>query len=210
MKKSKTFISGLLLGMLIASILPVSAAVEEYICKRPQYKIIVNGEEYSNPEQPVLNYNGRTYFPRAFLEALGFVFEWDGELKQAKVITPSNNDTIKEGEGNETMDNEVIYNDDGSVIINGKKYFWALGTNVSHAFNPSGKAHDITYTLTYKQESDTFDLIKWTRREGYKSKEEILIQDIPIVRFPDIEGVEKRAFLEWDYFMETIMPLIVY
>ena len=200
MKKSKTFIMGLLLGILITSILPVSAAIEEYVCKRPQYKILVNGEEYSNPKQPVLNYNGTTYFPRAFLESLGFTFEWNGELGQAKVITPLKNDTIKEeGEVNETMYEEYCDRSEGSVIIKGKKYFRTADFTALY--------WDTDHTFWYNSEDDTLQLVKCNEHlPGIEP--EIIINKIPITRFPEMPRIKNLAYLEWEYFVNTILPLI--
>ena len=64
----KKFFLGLLIGIFVTAVIPVGAAVEEYICKKPQYKVMIDGKEYSNDEQPILNYNGRTFLHVHFLK----------------------------------------------------------------------------------------------------------------------------------------------
>ncbi len=66
----KKFISGLIVGVML-SVLPISAAIEEYICYRSGYKVMINGEEYINEDLPILNYNSNTYYPEIVLAAAG-------------------------------------------------------------------------------------------------------------------------------------------
>lgn len=202
----KKFFLGLLIGIFVTAVIPVGAAVEEYICKKAQYKVMIDGKEYSNDEQPILNYNGRTYFPRAFLEELGFVIKWNGELGQAEFYTPEHYNNMVE-------DNSMVQTteDVGVFLIKGEKYIWLLHSVLAHYLSPSSKSHDIRYTLSYNSEKETADFIKWykTVSDGIEiSKREVLIANIPITRFPDVPGIDKRAYIKWDYFKNTIMPLV--
>ncbi len=89
LRKYKQLIIGIIIGVAIASALPVSAAIERYICYKADYKVIVNGTEYTNPDLPILNYKGNTYAPfRSILEAAGLSVNWNAELGQAEVTTP--------------------------------------------------------------------------------------------------------------------------
>lgn len=86
---------GLIVGALIFTIIPVSAVIEEFICYRADYKVMINGKEYTHDTLPILNYKGNTYAPfRSVLEAAGLKVNWNAELGQAEVITPVNSITM--------------------------------------------------------------------------------------------------------------------
>lgn len=70
MKRYRQFIAGLIVGVML-SIIPISAAIEEFICYRADYKVMINGSEYVNEELPILNYNSNAYYPEVLLEAAG-------------------------------------------------------------------------------------------------------------------------------------------
>jgi hypothetical protein len=82
----KKFIMGFLTAALLFTAIPVGAAIEEYICYRADYKVMVNGTEYISDDLPILNYKGSTYAPfRSILEAAGLNVNWNAELRQAEV-----------------------------------------------------------------------------------------------------------------------------
>lgn len=193
----KKFFLGLLIGIFVTAVIPVGAAVEEYICKKAQYKVIINGEEFSHPELPILNYKGNTYAPfRPMLEAAGLVVEWNGDLGQAEVTTPSKDDTIKEDNVKEGEDEHMGIK---PVVINDKKYFW---THHIHTY-----LGDSDYTFWHNSDNDTLQFVK--KNEFIPGIEpEIIIDNIPIIRFPDIPRISNYAYLEWEYFVNTLLPII--
>lgn len=82
----KKFISGFLCAAVLFSVMPIKAAIEEFLCYRADYKVMVNGAEYVSEELPILNYKGYTYAPfRSILEAAGLDVNWNTELNQAEV-----------------------------------------------------------------------------------------------------------------------------
>ena len=86
----KKFISGFIAGALIFSMLGVFAAVT-YVAKPLDYKVVVNGEEFTS-DPPPLEVDGRTYLPlRAMGDALGVPVNWNEELRQAEVGMISSN-----------------------------------------------------------------------------------------------------------------------
>lgn len=86
----KKFIMGFLTAALLFTAIPIGAAIEEYICYRADYKVMVNGEQYISNDLPILNYKGSTYAPfRSILEAAGLNVNWNAELGQAEVTTPN-------------------------------------------------------------------------------------------------------------------------
>lgn len=80
----KKFISGFVAGALIFSMLGVFAAVT-YVAKPVDFKVLVNGKEFTS-DPPPLEVDGRTYLPlRAMGDALGVPVKWNEELRQAEV-----------------------------------------------------------------------------------------------------------------------------
>lgn len=96
----KKFIAGFLVGAILFSLAPVSAAIEEFICYRADYKVIVNGSEYINTDLPILTYKGNTYAPfRSILEKAGLNVAWNAELGQAEVTSNPTSAQINNVEG---------------------------------------------------------------------------------------------------------------
>jgi hypothetical protein len=86
----KKFLSGIIIGALLMSAIPISAAIEEYILYKADYSLLINGTEYADTELPLLNYKGYTYAPvRSVFKAAGLNVEWNAELNQASVSAPT-------------------------------------------------------------------------------------------------------------------------
>jgi hypothetical protein len=86
----KKIFMGIIIGALLMSILPVSAAIEEYICYQADYSLIINGAEYADAELPLLNYKGNTYAPvRSVFSAAGLSVSWNADLGQATISVPT-------------------------------------------------------------------------------------------------------------------------
>jgi len=82
----KPLVIGSILCVSILSFTPVFATVQQYILTKISYPILVNGEEYTNDELPVLNYNGSTFIPlRAVGDMLNTKVEWNEELKRVEI-----------------------------------------------------------------------------------------------------------------------------
>jgi len=94
MLKNKQLIIGILIGALVFGGIPAFAATAQYILTQAQYKIVVSGVEYTDTENPILNYNGITYVPlRAIGKLLGNEPRWNEEKKQVEIgVTPEDLD----------------------------------------------------------------------------------------------------------------------
>lgn len=80
----KKFISGFIIGAMLFSMLGVYATIT-YVAKPLDYKVVVNGEDFTSDPPPV-EIEGRTYLPlRAVGDALGVPVNWNEELRQAEV-----------------------------------------------------------------------------------------------------------------------------
>lgn len=77
----KKFASGFVAGALIFSMLGAFAV--SYVAKPVDFKVLVNGKEFTS-DPPPLEVEGRTYLPlRAMGEALNVPVKWNEELRQA-------------------------------------------------------------------------------------------------------------------------------
>lgn len=85
----KKTILAFLLGALLFSAMPIKAAIEEYILYQADYKLMINGQQYSDPDLPLLNYKGFTYAPvRTVFTTAGMNINWNSVSGQAEVNTP--------------------------------------------------------------------------------------------------------------------------
>lgn len=79
----KRFIAGFLAGATLFGAIGAFAA--SYVANPVDFKVLVNGEEFTSDPPPV-EIEGRTYLPlRAMGDALGVPVNWNEELRQAEV-----------------------------------------------------------------------------------------------------------------------------
>lgn len=72
---------------------PVSGAAKQYILTAFTGKVIVNGVEYKDAANPILNYNGKTYLPLAKIGDLtGVQYRWNAAKKQVEIGEASGGD----------------------------------------------------------------------------------------------------------------------
>lgn len=82
----KNLLIGILIGIILFNLTPVKAMIPDYILKKVDYKIIINGKLYKDENLPILNYEGHTYAPlKSILSAAELNINWNEELKQAEV-----------------------------------------------------------------------------------------------------------------------------
>ncbi len=84
----KKFIIGFILGALLFNMLPVSAAIQEYVLYKVDYKIFLEGKEYNDEDYPALSYKGKTYMPITVLID-SFDLNIDMSLNENKTINIS-------------------------------------------------------------------------------------------------------------------------
>ena len=93
MKKyfNKQTIVAFILGALIFSSIPASAAIQEYLLYQSEVKLVVDGVETSNPDLPILVYKGYNYIPAAafrdICSKIGVAFQWVGGVNQIQIST---------------------------------------------------------------------------------------------------------------------------
>lgn len=189
---------GFLVGALLFSIMPVKAAIEEYICYKADYKVVVNGVEYTNSDLPILNYKGNTYAPfRSILEAAGLTVNWNAESGQAEVIDPSSQSSNVQsggGEGETVADTQTItQTPDGlrTIFRNDKVVDGKLVADNSYYVSLDDiymKYKDKGFSMDFNSPT-TFNLIK---------SDEVVIENIPRDGF----------VVGYDYYVDSMLSLL--
>lgn len=212
----KKFILGFLVGALLFSIIPVGAAVQEYVLQMSDAKLVIDGAEYVDKELPVLNYKGYNYIPAAafrdICQKIGVNFDWVNDVKEIQIKT-SGQALKKEGD---MVGDRIWETPDGITQIDtweGKQY---IGFSyIQRAIRPKGydlinvtvdERDPVTHEWTTKE--DKWQLIKGFYNENLKPGERqntddyiVLIDNVPT----------KKAWhtsIEVDYYINTILPLI--
>jgi hypothetical protein len=203
MKKYKHFILGFITAAILFMLIPVGAAIQEYICYIADYSVIINGEEYTHPDLPILNYQGNTYAPlRSVLEAAGLEVNWNGELREASIISPTVEKTWD-------LDNIPLNNyglpdfeiiqftaidENGINVIYFDEVKYVGISSLKDAMKP------LIIYWRFGTNPKIFDLYAST--SAYLANDEPLIYDIPYVRYMS------EYYILNDYYVETIIPLI--
>jgi hypothetical protein len=181
MKKYKQLILGIIIGVMIASVVPVGAAIQEYICHKVDYKVVVNGVEYVNEELPGLNYKGSTYAPfRSILEAAGLVVNWNAEYRVAEVNIPEGGIADMRGKP-PTI--QLYYRDDMTFTMYNEKEYVKYTSLAFH----------VTALKRNNETGEAYCIHPTTQSE---------LRNIPITV---ICGTE---FIETDYYNNTIIPFL--
>lgn len=210
----KKFVMGFLTAALLFTAIPVGAAIEEYICHKADYKVMVNGTEYVSEDLPVLNYKGSTYAPfRSVLEAAGLNVNWNAELKQAEVTAPKGNlmnggDNVSETEVptnkyglpdfSNYKEKPSIETIDGNVFFtyNDKKYINIIGLRNDKKILPDGYGF---WCPVVNGKVST--IVQLTKAPDYT---DVLIDEVPYALYAD----ERDFFVLYDYYLNTILPLV--
>ncbi|MHB1394989.1 MAG: stalk domain-containing protein [Clostridia bacterium] len=191
MRKYKQFLIGFLVGAILFSLAPVSAAIEEFILYRADYKVMVNGSEYINQDLPILNYKGNTYAPfRSILEKAGLNVAWNTELGRAEVTSNPTSAQINTGEVNtmaETTTNIITQTPDGITQIDtweGKKYIGFVYIR--------NKVREKGYDFT-RNNDGSWQLIKG---------DNVILSNIPMTMTFGYGSVEVN------YYVDTMLPFV--
>lgn len=119
---NKQTIAAFLLGAILFSLAPVSAAIEEFILYRADYKLVINGVEFNDPNLPLMNYKGYTVGSvKKILEAAGATVTWNAELGQAEATSNPTSTQINNVEGN-TLDKANMKYDPFTGLPEGAVY----------------------------------------------------------------------------------------
>jgi len=210
LKKSniKAFVLGALCMMIVLATPQAYGAVKEYILHTAEFKLYLNGSEYTDQE-PILVHEGRTYIPlRAFAEKLGLSLNWNNNDKRVEVNGVNYNinslslpDSTPFGEGEITIDGvKVKYGKDTSlstdfVEVENKKYiseayvFQSIATNgKAYMFQRDSK---VTDDFCISQDLYLKEIIS----------DEIVIKNIPTVIF------KNREFIDYDFYLKHIKDI---
>ena len=158
MQKLKYIALGIIIGATVIATPSIASEIKEYMLYKADYKIIVNGQPYSNDELPILNYKGVTYTP---LKAIGTLLnsdvQWNAEAGQVEIgkkvvqITedqnPSPPTTTDSKMQSETDDNYMYH---GAALKNTEEYMFDWDSNRQLClYNISDKENAILKNIPY-------------------------------------------------------------
>lgn len=112
MKKMLYLVVGVIIGVSIGFGSTSLAAVKQFVLTEFNRPVVVNGVIYKDAQNPILNYNGKTYIPLAKIGDLtGVIYKWNDEKKQVEI-----------GSGASQADNSLTYiiNDGKLTTIEGE------------------------------------------------------------------------------------------
>jgi len=226
LKKYKQLLIGILIGILIAAV-PVGAAVQEYILKQSECKIVVDGEIVKG-ELPLLIMDpGYNYLPaaefRSICDKMGIGFEFDPPTKEIRIDTKKNRmQEVQNGlEGDMLSEvtvpinkyahpdfSEVPPDQRPEIETDGEYYFFTYNgikyIFVSVMYNMSQPKMPESYRLECPIIDGKFSfglqLIKYD-----KSGRKVIIDDIPYAWYREAADY----CIPYDYFTNTIMPIII-
>lgn len=127
LKPLRLFLLSTSVAIGISTCIPTFATIQEFILQKITYPILVDGEEYTNDELPILNYNNRTYLPLSTIgEMLDSKIVWNNELKRVEIgempvetiftSTPTPQDVV--------FSEEIYGGRPSYAIYNGTKYYY--------------------------------------------------------------------------------------
>lgn len=207
----KKFVLGFIVGALLFTALPIGAAIEEYICYKSDYKVMVNGVEYISEDLPILNYKGYTYAPfRSILEAAGLNVNWNAELRQAEVTLPE----VKEDDN---------MNDRSSPAwdLSYTRYQMPIFMNANQ--NPPLEKEGSLYCFEYEGTKYVLlDLLDRPKTCPYKftmgklrlEKNEVIDDEIvttiliPEIPYGEYPFESYRFYVTYDYYTNTLLPIL--
>jgi hypothetical protein len=133
----KKFILGLIVGLSFAVCTTAFASeIKQYILTMVGYPVVVNGVEFKDANNPILNYEGSTYVPLAKLgDITGVNYKWNDQLKRVEIITKGN--TVS-NDINPTLPNDKVTLSPGTKVIEPKGIVEENGEKVLYAYDKDG------------------------------------------------------------------------
>ena len=90
MNKFKQLFIGIIIGAFIVSVTPVTAAVQQFILTKSDYKLFVDGKEYADKTYPLLTYKGKVYAPLGkVISLIGSTYSVDDKAKKINLPRPT-------------------------------------------------------------------------------------------------------------------------
>ncbi|HYE12248.1 MAG TPA: stalk domain-containing protein [Patescibacteria group bacterium] len=197
--KSKQLLIGFILGALVFTVVPIYAEVKEYVLQLADYKLLVDGTEYNDTEQPLLNYQGSTYIPlRKVSDILGVQLNWNAKLNQAEIVKTSvQNSNSSNNKPKQTI--PIPYEKDGVMLvdIDGIEHIEIVEIN---KFCTS----EYPFQIDYDTSSNTLIITHYNKD---KKEQPVVIYKESFDNIPN-KHISNRFYIEYEYFKNTILQLL--
>ena len=188
--KAKFILISLMIGLMASSFFVYADEIQQFILTKVNYPIIVNNQEYTNSELPVLNYEGNTYVPlKAVGKLLSAEVKWNDELKRVEI-----------GKNNPSRGKKEVKINDifiEAVVINNIEYISVH--DVSEIY------YDLNYAFTNDSGSlDNFRFVYDKKKDGEIVERKTLLE-IPKEVLTIYNG---RTHIQYNYYVNNILPLM--
>jgi hypothetical protein len=218
MKKwiNKQTVLAFILGALIFSAIPASAAIQEYLLYPTESKLVVDGEEYNNPDLPLMSYKGYNYLPAAAFKdicaKIGVNFQWVGDVKQIQISTPTASVTSTPAAA-DAIETKTTPDGLKAELYNGEWYIYnGFPTEKWLEDFKAGKV-SVKYSIAPivikgQENSTTAQLIKnpekYIKVNGHLQwiEPEVVLDNIPLYT------ITGASYVKYSYYVDTILPLI--
>lgn len=200
---NKQTVIAFVLGALLFSGIPVFGDVAQYIFTQSNCKLIVDGQEYANPDIPINLFmkDNSNYAPVAVIRdictKLNIPFEYNNVTKEIRITTIGKevnvlSETITPTET--TAPNFITYEEDGLTIVevNSEKYV--------EVFSIMQKIQNTDYKLVYDG-IDVFSLRK---------SDKIISKDIATYNQVNTKGIfpNSKKYFKYNDYLEKVKSFI--
>lgn len=201
-KKNKQLIIGFLLGTMLFSIVPVGATIQEYLLKKSEVKVMVDGTEFANKELPVLIYKGYNYIPaatfREITDTLGVGFEYVGDKKEIQIDTKK----IVEVKEEIKLEQERKVDNMDETVKDGYNLIVEDGIEYIGLFEIDKKYYDKGFAFKYNNESKLYSLEYNPQKSHPIDKYETMLENIECKIF------KGHSYIEYKFFKENILQIL--
>lgn len=117
----KSIVLGIVIGSLVSSIIPIKAAVEEYVLQKSDCKLVVNGQTVDDSKYKVLNKDGINYMAVAAIKpivtSIGGQFNFDNNTKTISINTSGEGVSSINSTTQTQTTNDIQYNESTGLPI---------------------------------------------------------------------------------------------
>lgn len=195
-KNFKHKIIYLFIGLLVGSLFPIQSLFAEQ-----PITLIINGKTITNALPQIVS--DRTYVPlRVISEELGATVEWDGVNRVVRIIGKGNEILLDQNKPqekpiiNQQQSNDTFYKLNNLDVIKLNNIEYVSMVSISSKYYENG------YSFSFNSNTKETAFIFNNSQGRSQDKNKILL------KIPSVTIIQDRGCVEYNYFLNTILPLI--
>ena len=191
--RAKFILIGLIIGLMASSFFAYADEIQQFILTKVNYPIIVNNQEYTNSELPVLNYEGNTYVPlKAVGKLLNAEVKWNDGLNRVEIGDCST--IIEENNVKSTTNTDLKEN---IVIKDSIEYISLISINDKYYKFDKGYCFEYTDSQT-----------KFVYKERQVDDGSWIINELLEISNNVLTIINGKTCIQYNYYINNILPLI--